>query len=98
MPMASSIGTPDGYFLKTHKSKELDGFTMPSDAKTLNVEDGNTIFSCMKEVPTTFKQICEKIYDVSIVEKSDLHLPLTCTRKILSRTWKGQAVVVVKKA
>ena len=41
MPMPSSIGTLDGYLLKTDKSKgftyftkELDGFTMLSDAKT----------------------------------------------------------------
>ena len=79
MPVPLSIGTPDGYLLKTDKSKgfnyltkELDDFTMPSDAKALNVEDGNAIFYCMIEVPTTFKQICEKIYDVSIVGKSDL--------------------------
>ena len=79
MPVPSSIGTPNGYLLKTDKSKgftyltkELDNLTMPSDAKTLNVEDGNAIFYCMKEVPATFKQICEKIYDVSIVGKSDL--------------------------
>ena len=68
MPVLSTIGTPDGYLLKTDKSKgftylkkELDDFTMPSDAKTLNVEEGNSIFYCMKEVPATFKQICEKI-------------------------------------
>ena len=74
MPVPSSFGTPDSYLLKTDKSKgftyltkELDDFTMPSDAKTLNVEDGNAIFYCMKEVPATFKQICEKIYDASIV-------------------------------
>ena len=76
MPMPSSIGTFDGYLLKTDKSKgftcltkELDDFAMLSDAKTLNVEDRNAIFYCMKEVPATFKQICEKIYDVSIVGK-----------------------------
>ena len=41
MPVPSSIGTPDDYLLKTNKSKgftyltkELDDFTMPSDAKT----------------------------------------------------------------
>ena len=79
MPLPSSIGATDGYFLKTDKSKgftylakELNDFTMPSDAKTLNVEDGNEIFYCMKEVPATFKQICEKINDVNIVRKSDL--------------------------
>ena len=79
MPMPASIGTPDGYLSKTDKSKgftyltkELDGFTMLSDAKTLNVEDRNGIFYCMKEVPVTFKQICEKIYDVNNAGKSDL--------------------------
>ena len=81
LPMPSSIGTPDGYLLKTDKSKEftyltkeLDDFTMLSDAKTLNVEDRNEIFYCMKEVPVTFKQTCEKIYDVSNAGKSDLPL------------------------
>ena len=60
MPELSTIGTPDGYLLKTDKSKgftylrkELDDFTMPSDAKTLNVEEGNSIFYYMKEVPAT---------------------------------------------
>ena len=79
MPMPSSIGTPNGYLLKTDKSKrfiyltkELDNFTMLSDTKTLNVEDMNEIFYRMKEVPVTFKQICEKIYVVSNAEKSDL--------------------------
>ena len=79
MPVPSTIVTPDGYLLKTDKSKgftyltkKLDDFTMPSDSKTLNAEDGNTIFYCMKDVPATFKQICKKIYDVNIVEKSDL--------------------------
>ena len=60
MPELSTIGTPDGYLLKTDKNKgftylrkELDDFTMPSDAKTLNVEEGNSIFYYMKEVPAT---------------------------------------------
>ena len=56
----------------TYLTKKLDDFTMPSDAKTLNVEDGNVIFYCMKEVLALFKQTCEQICDVSIVEKSIL--------------------------
>ena len=79
MPVPSSIGTPDGFLLKTDKSKgyayltkDLNDFIMPLDAKTLNVDDGNAIFYCMKEVPATFKQISEKIYDISIAGKSDL--------------------------
>ena len=105
MPVPSSIDTPDDYLLKTDKSKgftyitkELDDFTMPSDAKTLNVEDGNAIFYCMKEVPATFKQICKK-YTMSVSWESLIsYLALTCTRKILSRAWKGQAVAVIKNA
>ena len=62
MPMPTSIGTPDGYLLKTDKSKEftyltkeLNDFTMLSDAIMLNVKDMNAIFCCMKEVRATFK-------------------------------------------
>ena len=64
MPVLLSISTSDGHLLKTDKSKgftyltnRLDYFTMPSDTKTLNVENGNAIFYSVKEVPTTFKQI-----------------------------------------
>ena len=76
---------PDGYLSQTYKSKEftyltkkLDDFTMLSNAKTLNVKDRNAIFYCMKEVPATFKQICQKIYDVSITGKLISYLALTC--------------------
>ena len=60
MPELSTIGIPDGYLFKTDKSKgftyltkELDDFAMPSHAKTLNVEEGNSIFYHMKEVSAT---------------------------------------------
>ena len=103
MSVPTSIGTPNDYLLKTDKikeftylTKEIKYFTIPSDAKTLNVEDGNAIFYCIKEMPATFKQICKKIYDVSIMGKSDLLFSTDCTRKILSRAWKGQDGVVVK--
>ena len=85
---------PDSYLLKTDKSKkftyltkELDDFTMLSNAKTLNAKDRNAIFCSMKEVQATFKQICQKIYDVSIMGKSDLlfSTDMLATRKILSR-------------
>ena len=98
---------PNGYLLKTDKSKgftyltkELDDFTMLSDAKTLNVKDRNAIFYCMKAVPATFKQICQKIYDVSIVGKSDLlfSTEMLAKRKILSRAWKGQVAIAIKNA
>ena len=34
---------------------------MSSDVKTLNVEDRNEVFNCMKEVPATFEQIGKNI-------------------------------------
>ena len=47
----------------------------------------------MKEVPATFKQICEKIYDVSIVRKSDLLFSTDMSKensiKSLERTSRG---------
>ena len=103
----SLMPMPDCYLLNTDKSKgltyltnELDEFTMLSNAQTLNVKNRNAIFYCMKEVPATFKQICQKIYDVSFMGKSDLlfSTDMLATRKILSRAWKGQAAVVVKNA
>ena len=98
---------PDGYLLKTNKSngftyltKKLDDFTMLLNAKTLNINDRNAFFYSMKEVLATFKQICQKIYYVSIMGKTDLlfSTETLATRKILSRAWKGQAAVVVKNA
>ena len=44
---------------------------MLSDAKTFNIKDRNKKRG-MKEEPATFKQICQKICDFSIVGKSDL--------------------------
>ena len=58
----------------TSFTKELDDFIMLSNAKTLNIKNRYAIFYCMKEVSATFKQIYEKVYDGSIVGKSDLLL------------------------
>ena len=76
---------PDGYLLKTYKSKaftyltkKLDDFTMLSNAKTLNVKDCNGIFSCMKEVPATLNRYAKK-YTMSVSWESLIsYLALTC--------------------
>ena len=80
------VPMPDGYLLKTDKSKEftyftkeLDHFTMLSNAKTLNAKDRNAIFYCMKEVPATFKQIFQKKYTLSVSwERLISYFALTC--------------------
>ena len=74
--------------VKTSSNREVQykhDFTMPSNAKTLNVEDGNAIFHCMKEMPAPLKQTCEKIHDISIMGKSNLLFGTDMYKKILSR-------------
>ncbi|KAG1696097.1 Sucrase-isomaltase, intestinal [Nymphon striatum] len=77
MLVPSSIGTPDGFLLKTDKSKAFSHLTKgitdavpPPDHATLNIEDGNATFYCMTDVPTSFKQIGEKLLDMSTGGKS----------------------------
>lgn len=79
MPVPSAIGTADGFLLKTNKAKGFDFLTkgiedadIPPDEKTLHIEDGNATFYTMKEVPATFRQISEKIFDVSTGRKSSV--------------------------
>jgi len=53
-------------------TKEIDNADVPRNAKLMNIEDGNVSFYSMKEIPATFKQISEKIFDMSTAGKSDL--------------------------
>lgn len=76
MPVPSAIGTADGFLLKTNKAKGFNFLTkgiedadIPPE-KTLHIEDGNATF--LKEVPATFRQISEKIFDVSTGRKSSV--------------------------
>lgn len=77
MPVPSSIGTADGYLLKTDKSKGLHHLTRgvkdvaaPPDQCTMNIEVGNATFYCMKDVPRTFQQIGQKLLYMSTAWKS----------------------------
>ena len=78
MPVPSAIGTADGFLLKMNKAKGFEFLTkgiedadIPPDGDTLNIEDGNATYS-MKEVPATFRQISEKMFDVSTARKSSV--------------------------
>ena len=79
MPVPSAIGTADGFLLRTNKAKGFELLTkciedadIPPDGDTLNIEDGNATLYPMKEVPATFRQISEKIFDVSTARKSSV--------------------------
>ena len=72
-PVPFSIGTADGGFAKTDKSKGLkyllddtDTMTVPPQDKTvLLIEDGNALFHSIKEIPANFKQISEKLFNMT---------------------------------
>ena len=79
MPVPSAIWTVDGFLLKTNNAKGLEFLTkgiedadIPPDGDTLNIEYGNATLYSMKDVPTTFRQISEKIFDVSTARKSSV--------------------------
>ena len=79
MPVPSAIGTVDGFLLKTNKAKRFEFLTkgiedadIPPDGDTLNIENGNATFYSMKEVPATFRQISENMFDVSTARKSSV--------------------------
>ncbi|KAG1654838.1 hypothetical protein GQR58_024821 [Nymphon striatum] len=68
--LADSVAAFYGFLLKTDKSKDFSHLTKgitdavpPPDHATLNIEDGNATFYCMRDDPTSFKQIGEKLLD-----------------------------------
>lgn len=77
-PVPFSIGTADGSLAKTDKSKGfkyltegLDITAAPATDKTvIMIEDGNALFHSMKEIPSNFKQISEKLFNM-IPKKAD---------------------------
>ena len=72
-PIVYSIGTLDGFLAKTNKSKGFQWLTSntenakypKSNERTIVIEDGNAIFHCMSNVPSTFLEIAERIFDMA---------------------------------
>jgi len=81
MPVPSSVGTADGYLLKMDKSnglayltKGVDNADVPLNERTFHIEDGNASFYTMKEVPGTFRQIAQKVFDQTTSGRSNVLL------------------------
>lgn len=77
-PVPYSLGTSDGFFAKTDKSKgvhyllkDLENSQIPVDSRTLQIEDGNAIFYCLKQIPSNFKEIGIMVFN-ALPSKSDL--------------------------
>lgn len=86
-PVPCSIGSADGSLAKNDKSKgfkylvgDTDIADVPKqDDSLLVVEDGNALFHCMREVPSNFKQIAEKLFNmmpkkVDVIFSTDMYL------------------------
>ena len=76
-PVPYSLATGDGFFAKTdkskafhHVSKNVSDATLPPVDETVTIYDGNAVFYYLKDVPSNFKLICEKIF--SLLSKGDI--------------------------
>ena len=65
-----SLGTADGYMAKTDKSKgfhwlvkDIDDIPLPTEGRTLIIQDGNALFHTMHDIPANFQQIAHHIFD-----------------------------------
>ena len=63
-----------------------------TNAGVLTIEDGNTLFYYLKEIPDAFKQICVKLYNQTkkyddVIVSTDMYS--TNSVKALERKWRG---------
>ena len=70
-PVPYSIATADGFFCKTEKSKafhhlvkDIEDSAEPPWEETLTIYDGNASFYSLKDVPSNFQLICQKVFDI----------------------------------
>jgi hypothetical protein len=85
-PVPYSIATADGFFAKTDKSKgyhflikDLEDEASPPPETTLVIEDGNAMFYYMQQVPSNFRKISTKVFDMmpknsDVVFSTDMYL------------------------
>ena len=83
-PIPYSIGTIDGCLAKTNKSKgfhwlirNVVNAKYPSEQTTV-IEDGNAVFHCLTNVPNTFAEIAERVFEMasscsSVVFSTDMY-------------------------
>ena len=69
--MPYSLGTSDGFFAKTDKSKgihyllkDIENSEPPPNVKTLEIKDGNAAFYCLKQIPSNFKEIGILLFNI----------------------------------
>ena len=68
-PVPYSLATADGFFCKTDKSKTFQRLVKgladsaePMVNETLTIYDGNAYFYMLKDIPSNFQLVCQKIF------------------------------------
>ena len=86
-PVPYSIATADGFLCKTDKSKafhhlmkDQENAAEPPWNETLTVFDGNATFYALRDLPSNFQLICQKVFDVmtsrgDVVFSTDNYMP-----------------------
>ena len=106
-PIPYSIGTADGMLLKTETPKGLYFFTKDveqesrtPDPSTLIVNDGKATLYCLKDIPTSLKQISLKLFKMTskgsdVVFSTDSHQPNSI--KSMERARRGSSPKLIIK-
>ena len=105
-PVPFSLGTADGYMTKNDKSKGfnylikgVDSAQIPPYDTTLIIEDGNALFYYMREVPSNFKEISQKVFDLmgkncNVIFSTDTYLPKSIKTMERCRRGYGEKLIV----
>ncbi|KAL5020659.1 hypothetical protein ScPMuIL_002258, partial [Solemya velum] len=84
-PVSYSIGSADGSLAKNDKSKGFKYLVEDTDTANVSKQDDSllvvedALFHCMREVPSNFKQIAEKLFNmmpkkVDVIFSTDMYL------------------------
>ena len=94
-PVPYSLGTADGFLVKTDKSalfhiltKNIDSSDTPPEDDLLTVVDGNAAFHAMVQVPKTFRDICIKVLDM---------MPKTCDVFFSTDMYKNDSIKAMER-
>ena len=102
-PVPLSIGTSNGMLLKTDKAKgmryllknQLSSPEKPDENFTVVIEDGNSLFYALKDIPQNFKEICLKVFGMmssktcDMIFSTDMYYPESV--KSMERCRRGSA-------